>query len=364
MGKHEAASGKAPRPAGDKSKPQKKKSHPGRWIALAIVVVLGCYGAWFFLSKPDQRSVVGDPTLSAKADPEQPASANPPEEPGKPAEPGPENNDPATPATREMKPGWYTILLAGTTDDYNTDTMMLCAVDAENGKVKLVSINRDTQIDVEAKNKKINAAYGRKGEEAMCQAVTDITGVPINYYVLINMDAFKKVVDMVGGVEYDVPMDMVHPDLDKQFDINLSAGLQTLDGSKALQFVRYRSTAENDFGRVNRQKDFLIAAMKQVMAKFSVSQIQEYIEVFNENVKTNMSVKDMVWFYLNVAAKLNFGEDVASDTLPYASTGYYNKAAYVYLDPQEVVDFVNANLNPYTTPITLSDVNIPHLEDE
>ena len=76
-----------------------------------------------------------------------------------------------------------------------------------------------------------------------------------------------------------------------------------------------------------------------------------------------MTVREMVWFYTNVAANLNFDEDVHSDTLPYSSTGYYKGVAYVYLDPEQVVEFVNEYLNPYTTDLTTDDVNIPHLKD-
>ncbi len=359
MGKHEVSV-----TVGATNK-KKKKIWP--WIVAAVVIALGAYAAWFFITPPTQTSV-GDPSVK------QPAEQS-------------SNNDPANDlpsqtdvthsssgtdpiaqpvegdGSRQLKEGYYTILLAGTTDDYNTDTMMLCSVDTKANKVNLVSINRDTQIDVSATNKKINAAYGRAGELAMCQDVTEITGVPINFYVVVNMNAFKQMVDLIGGVQYTVPFDMVHPDLDKRFDIHLKKGDQLLDGNKALQFVRFRSTSENDFGRVNRQKDFLIAAMKQVMKKFSVDQVTDYIEIFNSNVKTNMTVREMVWFYTNVAVNLNFEEDVHSDTLPYASTGYYKSVAYVYLDPQQVVDFVNEYLNPYTTDITTDDVNIPHLKD-
>lgn len=362
MGKHEAA------PTGGEKKAQKmKKKRTWPWILALILVAAGAYAAWFFITPPSQTAV-SNPNGKQPTQTDQPTgdpSGNPPQtdvtQPSgeDPNAPDPTNGD----GTRKLKEGYYTILLAGTTDEYNTDTMMLCSVDAKNNKVNLVSINRDTQIDVSASNKKINAAYGRAGELAMCQDVTEITGVPINFYVVVNMNAFKQMVDLIGGVQYNVPFDMVHPDLDKRFDIHLKKGDQLLDGSKALMFVRFRSTSENDFGRVNRQKDFLIAALKQVMKKFTVDQITDYIEIFNSNVKTNMTVQEMVWFYTNVASKLNFEEDVHSDTLPYASTGYYKEVAYVYLDPQQVVDFVNEYLNPYTDDITVDEVNIPHLKD-
>lgn len=355
MGKHEAVA-------------EPRKKHTWLWILLAVLVAAGCYAGWFFTKAPNQQKNPGNSTVvDPDKNPSDPGASSPGTDPSAPGQSGPAEEDPDAPVVdgngRQLKKGYYTILLAGTTDDYNTDTLMLCSVDSVNKKVNIVSINRDTQIDVKSNNKKINAAYGRAGEEAMCADVTEITGVPVNFYVVVNMKSFKEIVDLIGGVQYDVPINMVHYDPDPKFDINLKAGDQLLDGNKALQFVRYRSTSENDFGRVNRQKDFLIAAMKQVMAKFSVTQIKDYIDIINQNVKTNMTVQEMVWFYLNVVNGLNFDENVHSDTLPYASTGYYNNVAYVYLDPKQVVEFVNEYLNPYVEDITESDVHIPHYKD-
>lgn len=364
MGKYEASSQRAAAPAGD----GKKKKHIGLWITLAVLAVVVCWGVWFFTTPPDQNAVNNG---NAVTDPDSQQGQN---QAGSESEHHIDAQQPEVqqPAEKEMKKGYYTILLAGTVDSYNTDTMMLCSVDSEAGKVKLVSINRDTQVDAPIQIPKINAMYGWKnggdeGAQTMCEKVTEVTGIPINYYVTINMNSFIKIVDLIGGVDYNVPFDMVHRDAQEKFDINLKAGQQNLNGREALQFVRYRSTAENDFGRVNRQKDFLVAAVKQVLKKFSVTQIEDYIQIFSENVVTNMSVQNMLWFFTNVVTGLDFDEDVTSDTLPYYTTGYwtnpnaerYGTQSYVYLDPQQIVEYVNANINPYTTDITVDDVNIP-----
>ncbi len=363
MGKHEAAPHKAASSGGS-------KKHIGLWIVLALLIAVVAWGVWFFTSKPNQDFFQPEdptpPSLEQPSDPvTTPSDPTQPQQPQTPAEPVEEPKEP-----KVLKEDFYTILLAGTTDSYNTDTMMLCSIDVKAGTVKLVSINRDTQVDAPISIPKINGMYGWKGPETMCQKVTEVTGVPINDYVVINMKSFIKVIDMIGGVDYTVPYDMVHRDADEDFDINLPAGYQNLNGKEALQFVRFRSTSENDFGRVNRQKDFLIATMKQVMQKFSVSQIEKYIGIFNENVKTSLTVQEMVWFFVNVVSGLDFSEDVTSDTLPYDTLGYwknpnssYSAQSYVYLDPQQVVDYVNENLNPYTTDLTVDDVNIPRWMD-
>jgi len=352
------------------------KKHIGLWmISLAILLILVIWGIWFFTTPPAQNQTVGNNNNTNTEQTTQPDTNV-----QTPADPQPED-DPQTPVDttdepevqeKEWKKGYYTILLAGTMDGYNTDTLMLCSVDSENGKVRLVSVNRDTQVDAPISIPKLNAMYGWGGAEMMCQKVTEVTGVPINYYVAIDMAAFKEVIDMIGGVEYTVPFDMVHPDLNLDYDINLPAGTRVLSGDEALQFVRFRSTSENDFGRVNRQKDFLVATMKQVLKKFSVTQIEDYIEVFNKNVDTNMSVQNMVWFLTNVATKMNFDEDLISDTLPYYTTGYwtnpnatkYKTQSYVYLDAEQVLEYVNQYLNPYTTDIAVEELNIPRWINE
>ena len=361
MGKYEAAPKRAATPGGG------KKKHIVLWVALAVLAVLIVWGIWFITTPPPQ-DVITNPPTEPTVTPTQPAQSG--EAATQPTE------EPTAGDERQMKKGWYTILLAGTMDNWNTDTMMLCSVDSASGKVRLVSINRDTQVDAPIDIPKLNAMYGWKkggkdGAEAMCTKITELTGVPINQYVVIGMDAFKEIIDLIGGVEYTVPFDMYHKDLNQDYHIDIKAGKQTLSGSQALQFVRFRSTSENDFGRVNRQKDFLIATMKQVLKKFSVTQIENYISIFNKNVTTNMSVQDMVWYVTNVAAKMNFDEDVTSDTLPYAETGYwtnpnanrYKRQSYVYLNPAQIVEYVNKYLNPYTTDITEDELNIPHWID-
>ena len=259
MGKYEAA----PKHVAPREKGRKK--HIGLWIALAILAVLVVWAIWFFTSPPPQDVVTPLPNQPVET-PTQPVQS---EQSTQPTE-EPTTGD----GERQMKKGWYTILLAGTMDNWNTDTMMLCSVDSVNGKVKLVSVNRDIQVDAPIDIPKLNAMYGWKkggddGAAAMCEKITELTGVPINSYVVIGMDAFKEIIDLIGGVEYNVPFDMYHKDLNQDYHIDIKAGQQTLSGSEALQFVRFRSTSENDFGRVNRQKDFLIATVKQVLKKFS-----------------------------------------------------------------------------------------------
>lgn len=260
--------------------------------------------------------------------------------------------------------GVYTFVIAGTNDDYNTDTIMLGQVDSNKDTVKFVSIPRDTMVDVNIKYKKINNAYGRAGMDELRRLLGEVTGIYPDYYCLVNMEDFIEIVDVIGGVDFNVPYDMYHADVDLKYHIDLKAGYQTLDGSKAIQLVRFRGTSASDYGRMEVQRDFLKAVGKKMVTEFSLSQASGMIEVISKSIETNMPVKDMIWFFINVATTMDFDNDLVFDVLPGTTTGRYNGQDYVYLDPQQTADYINANINPYTTDIDVDDLNIIHLEDK
>ena len=127
-----------------------------------------------------------------------------------------------------------------------------------------------------------------------------------DFYCVVNMASFVKIVDLFGGVEFNVPYNMYHPDADSRYTINLQKGMQTLNGKKALQMVRFRGTSQNDFGRMELQRNFLVAIAKKVLNSFTLAQVTDLIPIVNESVKTNMPVKDMLWFYTNVVSEIDF----------------------------------------------------------
>ena len=261
------------------------------------------------------------------------------------------------------KEGVYTFVLAGTNDDYNTDTIMLGQVDANNDTATLVSIPRDTMVDVNIKYKKINNAYGRAGMDELRRLLGEVTGIYPDYYCLVNMEDFIEIVDVIGGVDFNVPYDMYHADVDPKYHIDLKAGYQTLDGKKAIQLVRFRGTSANDYGRMEVQRDFLKAVGKKMVTEFSLSQASGMIEVMAKSIETNMPVKDMIWFFINVATTMDFDTGLVFDVMPGTTTGRYNGQDYVYLDAEQTAEYINANINPYTTDIDPDDLNIIHLED-
>lgn len=269
-----------------------------------------------------------------------------------------------TQAPLVRKKDFYTFLLLGTHDDYNTDTIMLASLDlkdAQSPKVDIISIPRDSQIDVSWNIKKINAVYGvNKGGEdgalAACEWIERITGVYPDFYAVVNIKSFTKIVDLVGGVPFYVPYDMYQdkPDKDpsQQYTIDIAKGQHTLNAEDALNVVRYRGTGRSDWGRMDVQKDFLIALLKRVKNQFSVDKIPGMVDIVVKSVKTNMPANNMVWFYLNAVANMSFDDDLTLHTLPNLGPGKYERQDYVFLDGPGIAALVNQTINPYTTDIS------------
>ena len=150
-------------------------------------------------------------------------------------------------------------LLALGINDGLSDVLMLVSWDMDENKVDLISVPRDTYYEREGYNspgqKKINAAYASKeGLISTANAVSDVLmGIPINYYAIIDYDAVEAIVDGVGGVTVDVPKAMKYDDPydDPPLHISIPAGVQTLDGEHAVQYLRFRKGYSNgDIGRI------------------------------------------------------------------------------------------------------------------
>jgi LCP family protein required for cell wall assembly len=162
------------------------------------------------------------------------------------------------------------VLLYGTTDEGLADTIMLCSFDPETEAVDVISVPRDTYFEragfMNGGFLKINAA-ALEGPRELCEAVHDVLlGIPINYYAMVDYKGVAKIVDSMGGVPVDVPMDMNYTSKKQKLVIDIKKGEQVLDGEHAVQFLRFRSGyIEGDLGRVNAQQEFVKSAAKQAL---------------------------------------------------------------------------------------------------
>ena len=172
-----------------------------------------------------------------------------------------------------------------------TDVMMLVGVDTAKKKAAVLQIPRDTYA-VYAENgyRKLNGALSLLGADGLCAFLSESMGVPINGYFVVDLDAFVKAVDMLGGVEIDIPEGMYYRDDDQGLDIALESGRQTLDGKAAENFVRYRSGyLRGDLGRIDAQKLFITALLQKVKSTLTPAKAVKLASSLAGDVKTNVS---------------------------------------------------------------------------
>ena len=260
----------------------------------------------------------------------------------------------------ERKGGFYTILLSGLDDDNGgSDTNILMAVDTVNGYVYGASIPRDSKAIIGGKAHKINYAYNKGGTELLASTVSEQLGIPVDYTVCVNLQGFTALVDAIGGVDFEVPINMDYDDPIQGLSIHFKKGMQHLSGADALRVVRFRHNSDGtgygseDLGRMQTQQKFLKAVAKKMLSfENLISNPRKYAEIFGQYVDTDLSVTDLAWFGMQV---LGMGVDkIDFSTLPNEW-----KSPYIYLDPDETLALVNTYLNPYVEDRTAEDLNLP-----
>lgn len=148
-----------------------------------------------------------------------------------------------------------------------SDMMMVVRVDFRSGEVTGLSIPRDVNFRATGySNMKINAYHAIGGKELAQRAVEELLGIPIDRTVVIDFDAFQQMVDLVGGVEVDVPKRLRYRDRRGDLSIDLRPGRQVLNGYDAMGFVRYRH-GDSDFARQERQRAFLLAMKDRLVQR-------------------------------------------------------------------------------------------------
>ena len=178
-----------------------------------------------------------------------------------------------------------------------SDTLMLAAVDEEQGRATLLSIPRDTRVEVGTYGyDKINHAYAFGGHEMTLAAVDKIVGVPVTHYVLIDTSAFERIVDAVGGVDIDVEKRMHYEDPwddNGGLVIDLQPGEQHMTGAQAIQYVRYRD-GEGDIGRIARQQHFMRALLAQFLSPQVIPRLAAVVDEVKNAVETDLSTRQLL----------------------------------------------------------------------
>ena len=309
-------------------------------FGLSLAVVIGFAALKLFAPEP---TVEGQDTI-----PPQPAGPSaPPAASDDPADPTP------TPLVLTRRKGVYTCLLLGVADMGGSDTIMLGVFDTKAKTASLISIPRDTVIYSDGKYRKINSTYAG-GETAVAAAVRDLLGVPVDYYVSVNLKAFSSIVNQIGGVWFDVPVDMDYDDPLQDLHIHIKAGYQLLDGKNAEGVMRCRNCYPSaDIGRTATQRAFLTALAKQAITPSNVTNVTALINTFSQYVTSDMPLNDMVFFGTQA-----IGMDLDS-ALSTASLEGEWISPYWQLDDEAVLELVNS-LGIYEETVPAQALHIVH----
>lgn len=301
-----------------KMKKKKKKSKVGKIIRIILIILLIvaiCYGIWFAIKYVQHTSNMEgkdyDP-LSATAlgiDPEKLKTV-----------------------------GRINILVLGESgigDGYNlTDSIMVASYNPQTQQASILSVPRDTYVGKKDKDTatqnylasyKMNAVYrnGTNIPEAI-ECVSNVIGVNLENYILINTDAIIEIVDAIGGVMFNVPIDMDYDDYNQDLHIHLKAGEQLIDGAKAEQLLRFRHNndmtsypveyGDNDIGRMRTQREFIQETAKQLLKIENVTKVVKLLDIVFNNVKTNLDLETLK-YYIPYIFKFNTS-NITSDVLP------------------------------------------------
>ena len=257
--------------------------------------------------------------------------------------------------TLNKLPKMYCLVLGKSQD--LTDTIMLASYDPKTQEAGLLSIPRDTFVgdskSSASPSDKINATYNlytnkQKGLDKLLERVRKLTGIDVRYYVMVDTEALKVLVDEIGGVEFDVPIDMKYDDNKQGLHINLKAGVQILDGDKAEQVVRFRhnnngttypsSYGAEDVGRMRTQRAFLTALAKQTLVPSNITKIPQFLEIAKEYVETNLdfnAIKDYIPYAVNFNAN-----NLKTDKLPGVSSTA-NGWWFYFIDEEKAEEVIN-----------------------
>ncbi|MDD4382059.1 MAG: LCP family protein [Candidatus Dojkabacteria bacterium] len=208
----------------------------------------------------------------------------------------------------------------------NTDTLILASYNYETNNIVMVSIPRDFNVEINGTGwyNRINSVYASaekkaegSGFEALMETVTEVTDQEVQYYAMINFQAFVDIVDAVGGVDINVEnsfLDYRYPDGYGYKTISFEAGPQTMDGQTALEYARSRKSLQNnegsDYARAKRQQKVIVALQEKIMSSETLINPQKLMEIFSSIAK-NVKVSQ---FTLNdIQAGINIGKNYSEN---------------------------------------------------
>jgi LCP family protein required for cell wall assembly len=243
---------------------------------------------------------------------------------------------------KQSKQPFNILVLGGDKVNKNSDTMMLANFDPSTCKVNIMSIPRDTRVLIDDAYRKINFAYPHGGIDLTVKTVSELMDVNVKYYVFVDTKAFRKIIDLLGGVDINIPADMDYDDPTQNLHIHLKKGPKHLDGAQAEQYVRFREpnrwTKEirkyydgSDLKRIEAQQGFISELVRQKLSLQYLPRLNSIISVLFENIETNFTMNE-IFKLSGYAGKVNMGN---LNFIAMPGTTYDGSPWYYLCDVQE-----------------------------
>jgi len=349
-------------------------------LAVSIIVIAVVVALDILIAPPNQSEVIAAPSDS----PDRPVvdddgflivNPNPGDEYDEYDEyPWPTYNAPSWAVDRREY--FWTFLIIGLNEGINANTVMVASYCGITREANLISIPRDIPVHPTRNGRKLSSSYmigaggGRGiagGVAQMQRDVQTVIGFIPDFYVVIDYDTFFTIIDAVGGIYIDVPIRMRYDDPYQNLRIDIQPGLQHMDGETALLFSRFRQANRNsgypslpdgDLGRIRNQQAVISAVISQLLRVENLNpvRINEFVNIFNDSVHTNISFRDMP-FFANELRHINGVDALSTHTFPtHAAT--VNDISYLFLMPSTVVELLNRTVNPFDGVISANDLRI------
>lgn len=282
-----------------KGKIKKKKSHKvaRRVILVILLIILISSGVFAYKVYKNGGGLTGIVTTLVGTDPEK---------------------------TKNL-PDFYCLIIGKS--ENMTDTLMVAKYSPKTGAAVLLSVPRDSFVgknkDIATASDKINSKYQISPQKTI-DAVNNLTGLNLKYYLTVDTKALRDLVDAIGGVEFDVPIDMDYDDSSQDLYIHVKKGLQRLNGEQAEWVVRFRHNnngttypveyGDNDLGRMRTQREFIMEVAKQTLKLGNITKINDILKIAEEEIETNIEWDTMMEY---APALLNIDtENMQTDSLP------------------------------------------------
>ncbi|MEG0775262.1 LCP family protein [Clostridium sp.] len=242
-------------------------------------------------------------------------------------------------------------------DPRRTDTMMVVHYNYKDKKYDVLSIPRDTKVEIYGQNQKINAAHAIGEIPLAVDTVEELLNIKIDHYVKINTIAFREFIDALGGIDVVVDRNMYYDDPTQNLHINLkkSAEFQRLNGEQAEGFIRWRKNndgtgyIDGDLGRIKHMQDFFGTVVDKLQSPAIITKIPSILSIFPKYIETNLNATDIMKYAMNLTKTQK--ENIKYHMLP-GTDGYENGISYYFYDEAQ-----NEQINAVFSDSEFVDIN-------